>query len=257
MNDISKFDEFMELQSGYPRSISNDFFLPAEMRDRIDKGVLSFNAGDKALFMFEAREGFRKLYFRVRDMSAELPQQDGTLAAYLTYRGSRYPDAAAEWLRGEGFEYTKTLVRHTAVRIIGELSDEGVEKPSPDEVYSMFGRFFSAVEADLPCRGMFEQKSSFCIRAPDGEALGVLYDMGRTRIVAVSEKARGQGVGKRLYRAYALEKTSENKNHVFYAWIAPDNTSSLAMYGSLGFVPDSTMTDCFVIKDGDSYAKGN
>ena len=246
MRQIDGYKEFLEIQSQYPRSISNDFFLPAELRERIEKGVMTIYADEKALFMFEAREGFSKLYFRVADPVAKLPEFDGILAAYLTYREGRYPDAAADWLRGKGFEYKKTLVRYTAVKISGELSGEGVEKPAPDEIYSMFSRFFSAVEADLPRRGLFDEKSSFCIRAPDGEPLGVLYDMGRTRIVAVSEKARGQGVGKRLYRAYALEKTSENKNHVFYAWIAPDNYSSQAMYGSLGFVPDSTKTDCFI-----------
>jgi len=243
---IGSLEEFLEIQSRYPRSLSNDFFLPAELRERIEKGVMSIYAGDDALFMFEAREGFHKLYFRVGDPGAELPGYGGILAAYLTYREGRYPEAAADWLRGKGFEYKKTLIRHTAVSITGELSGEGVEKPSPDEVYSMFGRFFSDVEADLPCRAMFDEKSAFCIRAADGEPLGVLYDMGRTRIVAVSERARGQGVGKRLYRAYALEKTSENKNHVFYAWIAPENYSSLAMYGALGFVPDATKTDCFI-----------
>jgi len=242
---IGSFEEFLEIQSQYPRSISNDFFLPSELRERIEKGVMTLYADERALFFIEAREGFSKLYFRVGDGSAELPEYDGILAAYLTYRDG-YPDAAADWLRGKGFEYKKTLVRYTARSISGLLSGEGVEKPAPDEVYSMFGRFFSAVEADLPPRAMFDEKSSFCIRAADGEPLGVLYDMGRTRIVAVSEKARGQGIGKRLYRAYALEKTSENKSHVFYAWIAPDNYSSQAMYGAIGFVPDSTKTDCYI-----------
>ena len=243
---IGDYEGFLEVQARYSRNISNDFFLPAELRERIENGVLSFSAGEKALFMYEAREGFSKLYFRVEDITAKLPQFDGILAAYLTYRDGRYPDAAADWLRGNGFEYKKTLLRHSAGKITGELTDKGVEKPTPDEVYSMIGRYFSAVEADLPCRGVNEEKGSYCIRAPDGEPMGVFYDMGRSRIVAVSEKARGQGVGKRLFLAYALKKFTENENHVFYTWIAPDNAPSLAMYRSLGFVQDSTKTDCFI-----------
>jgi len=246
MRAIQSFDEFLEIQSLYPRSVSNDFFLPAEIKERFEKGRLSIIAGEKALFMFEPREGFSKLYFRVTDADAELPQYDGTLAAYLTYREGRYPDRAADWLRCRGFAYKKTLVRYSTGSIIGNQSGEGVVKPTPDEVYSMFGRFFSEVEADLPRREQFDEDSSYCIRDADGAPLGVLYDMGRTRIVAVNKRARGQGIGRRLYMAHALDKTSKNQNHVFYAWIAPDNTASIAMYSSMGFVPDTTMTDCFI-----------
>jgi len=242
----SKYDKFLEVESRYPRKISNDYMIPAEMRKRFENGKLSFSADEKALFIYEQREGFDKLLFRIIDTGANLPRRDGILATYLTYREGRYPQAAADWLREQGLEYSKTLQRHTAKKISGNLSAKIVENASVDEVYSMIGKYFSVVEADLPSRELFITSDTYCARSPEGELLGIVYDMGQTRIVAVSDMARGQGIGRRLYLAYALRKTGENKDNVFHEWVSPDNLASQSMFRALGFTPDATMSDCFV-----------
>ena len=246
MATSSQYEEFIKLQKLYPRTVSNDYLLPSEIQKKFEVGNFSFSADEKALFTFERREGFSRLIFRIVDETAQLPTHDGVLAAYLTYRDGRYPDASASWLRGQGFAYTRTLLRHTAEKITGELSSEGIENASADEVYSMFGRYFDVVEVDFPSRELFDAESTYCVRSPDGEPLGIFYDMGRTRIIAVSFKARRQGIGRRLYLAYAAAKLRENGNHVFHAWINLANTASLALFRSIGFTPDTTMTDCFI-----------
>ena len=241
-----RYLEFAELQKEYSRNISNDYILPAEMQRLFSSDTLSFSADEKALFIFERREGFYKLHFRLIDTTAVLPQCDEPLAAYLAYRRGRYPEAAADWLRSQGFTYNKTLLRHSAKEIIGDFPGEKAEKASVDEVYSMIGEYFKEVESDLPPREFFWPSGVYCKRAQDGTMLGLVYDVGQTRIVAVSSAARGQGIGRRLYRAYAEEKIHENMSSIFHEWISPDNTASLRMFSSLGFVPDATMSDCFV-----------
>jgi len=244
---VDRFAEFTELQNRYPRSISNDFMLPAEIRSRLSGGLLSFSAENKALFMFERREGFVKLHFRLIDSSAVFPPQDVPVAAYLVYRKGRYPDAAADWLRGQGFTYKKTLIRHTANEITDGPSYDRVGNASVDETYSMIGEFFSPAEADLPPREFFDPHGAFCARSPDGRIIGLVYDMGQTRVVAVSPESRGQGIGRRLYRAYAEQKSMGSKGSVFHEWISPDNDASLLMFRALGFFPDATMSECFVL----------
>jgi len=253
------YAEFAELQKKYPRNIGNDFMLPVDIQDRFMSGTLSFTADDKALFVFERREGFYKLHFRLIDTTAVIPRHDGPLAAYLAYRRGRYPYEAADWLRSQGFTYAKTLLRHSAKVIVGELSDEKLEKASVDEVYSMIGEYFSEVEADLPPREFFWPSGVYCRRARDGSMLGLVYDISQTRIVAVSSAARGQGIGRRLYRAYSEEKARENKSGIFHEWISPDNAASLKMFSSLGFVPDTAMSDCFVLRksEGRNCEKNN
>ena len=237
------YNSFSDLQRRYPRTLGNDYTLPADLRQRFEAGVMTASADDQALFLFERRVGFTKLHFRLLDTAAELVRTDGeTLAAFLTYRLSRYPEIAAAWLLGQGFCKTNTLRRHTASAITGDLSTEGVSRATPDEAYTMLGRYFSPVEADMPCRELYE--GALCIRV-EGTPVAMLY-MGQTLIIAVAPEVRGQGLGKKLYRAYAAFKASEGKKSVFHEWVRPDNAASLAMFASLGFTADDVYTECYV-----------
>ena len=246
MTVIDRYDEFAGIEALYRRKIGNDNLLPAELRKRFESGTMTAYAGDKGLFLFEQREGFRKLHFRLNDLTAELPEHNGIVAAYLTYRLGRYPDEPAEWLRTQGFEQKKKIVRHTAIRIRGDISNAGIDTASADEVYSLFGEIFDAIETDFPPREQFEERNTYCLRGAQGEPLGIFYDMGRTRVIAVSPEARRQGIGRRLYMGYAAAKLLENENYIFNAWIHLENKASLALFSSMGFTQDDTMTDCFV-----------
>ena len=238
------YDSYLELQKRYSRMISNDYMLPADLMRRFAGGVMTIYADDQALFLFEKREGFTKLHFRLVDKSAFLAPQGETVAAFLTYRNDRRPSTAADWLLEQGFTRTKTLRRHTAAAITGALSLDGVEHMPPNEAYAMLSEYFSAVEADMPCRELFE--GALCVRSQNGTPAGVLY-MGQTLVVAVAPEARGQGIGRKLYRAYAAVKAQAGKKPVFHEWISPDNAASLSMFKSLGFTPDNVMTDCYVL----------
>ena len=240
------YDSYVKLQKHYPRMVGNDYTLPADLRLRFVSGVITVNADDRALFLFERRNGYTKLHFRLIDNSASLASHMETLAAFLTYRDDRFPEAAADWLLGQGFVKTKTLRRHTAASIAGSLSLDGIEFSSPDETYAMLGEYFSAVEADLPCRELF--RSALCMRSQDGSLLGVLY-MGQTPVTAVAPEARGKGIGRKLYRAYAAIEARVGKKTAFHEWVSPENGASLAMVESLGFTADNVMTDCYV-KEG-------
>ena len=233
------YEEFALIQKGYPRNIGNDYMMPAEVRKLMNHEKLRCIADEQALFMFEQREGYRKLWFRLRDTNAKLPAKEETVAAYLVYRQDTPPTIAAEWLVSQGFSHAKTLERYTAKGIIGDLSTQGITEATFDETYAMLSEYFSAPEVDMPCRDMFER--AICARADDGNLLGVLY-MGQTRILAVSPKARGLGIGGKLYRAFA----AESKNAIFHEWIRPDNTASIAMFRKLGFTKGDIITDLYI-----------
>ena len=237
------YDSYADLQKRYPRTICNDYMMPADLRKRFDSGIMEVAADDRALFLFESREGFTKLHFRLMDTSAKLKSREGTIAAYLTYREGNSPEDAAGWLLEQGFKKIKSLRRHTATNIVGDLTTDGVDRASADEAYFMLGEYFGAAEADLPCRELFE--GALCIRSEERVPVGTIY-LGRPSILAVAPEARGDGVGRRLYRAYAAIKISEDNKSLFHEWVSPDNAESLAMFKSLGFAADDVFTDCYV-----------
>ena len=237
------YNSYLEAQKRYPRTISNDYTLPADLRRIFTSGFMRAVADEKALFLFESREGFTKLRFRLLDPSAMLRPPEGAIAAFLTYRENRRPEIEADWLLVRGFKKTKTLRRHTAVDIKGPLTLDGLEHVSADEAYFMLGEHFSAIEADLPRRDIFE--GALCIRSADGKLNGVIH-LGHRPVLAVAPEARGLGVGRRLYLAYAATKVRDGRKPVFHAWISPDNAGSLAMFKSLGFIADNVKTDCYV-----------
>jgi len=265
MTIISNYEEFAELQKKYPRTLTNDYMMPGEVRKLIEHGKLSSIADDRGLFTLVERDGFCKLIFRLQDDSAVLPSIDKPIAVYLVYREGKSPTDAEKWLAAQGFAHSVKLERYVCktmnneqltINSVGEnfaknakfQFDKSIEIATVDETYSMLYQHFGAEEMDLPPRDMFLDESTYCIRADDGGLLGVIYDMGHTRIIAVSPTARGQGIGGKLYRAYMAQAMRDNKNPIFYEWVRPDNSASIAMFRKLGFERDSLVTDCYIRK---------
>jgi len=284
MTKINSYEQFAELQKRYPRTISNDLLMPAEVRTLIEYGKLQYVATDDGLFMFIEREGFWKLVFRIKTVDAGLvgddsqnhpvaschPSKEGnrTLATYLVYRERKSPIECEEWLQSQGFERLMRLERyvlksrnisqdhtHTNKRYlapnegnkitIAEGSD--ITTSGVDEVYTFLNQYFSFEEMDLPARDMYDENNSFCERSDSGELQGVVYDMGYTRIAAVSPDARGSGIGRKLYHAY-MESAMQGGTQTFCEWIRPDNHASIAMFKKLGFEKDTLVSNCWVKK---------
>ena len=237
------YNSYLAIEKNYSRDISNDFLMPAELRKMFDAGAIDVIADENALLLLEKREGFAKLHFRVTRADNMVIRPNELTAAFLTYRVGKTPEAAAEWLIGQGFDKAKLLRRYTALEITGDITEEGVDRATADEAYSMLREHFNAVEVDMPCRELFE--GALCVRSSGGVLIGILY-MGRTLCLAVSEEARGQGVGRRLYRAYAAVKAREAKKPRFHEWVAPENAASIAMFQGLGFKADDIYSACYV-----------
>jgi len=279
MTKINNYNEYAELQKRYPRTLSNDFLMPDEVRKLIEYDKLSYIADESGLFTFIEREGFCKLVFRLtkhpsRENSVppsllkRALNADEPLAAYLVYREDKPPKAAAEWLMSQGFSHSVRLERwvcrgaHCASADKLQLcspadhpvgyrrhpSTEGKYITTAAETYEFLHQYFGAEEMDLPPRDMFQIGDALCVRAEDGSLVGVIYDMGHTRIIAVSPAARGQGLGVKLYRAFMKNAASDGKIPTLYEWIRPDNASSIAMFKKLGFEKDTLVTDCYINK---------
>jgi len=206
---------------------------------------------NNALFGFTEREGFYKLVLPVKPSKLTYPTTDMPLAVYVPYRKGKPPIECEEWLQSQGFERLIKLERYICK---GEQCSPGDNMELPknittaeaDEAYAFLNRYFDWIEMDLPPRDMYIEDNSFCVRDDDGSLLGVVYDMGHTRIVAVSPETRGQGLGGKLYRAYMEQAAQDGKTPTFYEWIRPDNFESISMFKKIGFEKDTLITDCWI-----------
>ncbi|MCL2153120.1 MAG: GNAT family N-acetyltransferase [Oscillospiraceae bacterium] len=136
MTAITNYDAYVQTLKEHPRRVSNDYLTPAETRVLIERGKLRYATDGQSLFLFERREGFTKLRFRLASPSAKLPVYEGAdgiepaevgnnredndiIAAYLVYRAGSPPTLAADWLLSQGFNHTMTLERYTTQKIAG------------------------------------------------------------------------------------------------------------------------------------------
>jgi len=211
--------------------------------------MMKINNGG-GLFGFAKREGFYKLVLYSKPSKLAFPTTDMPLVIYVPYRYGNAPIETEKWLQSQGFKHLIKLERYV-LKNYNPLSKEpsnNVAAASADEVYKFLNQYFSWIDMDLPPRDTYNPENSFCHRADNGELQGVVYDMGHTRIVAVSSAARGLGIGGKLYRAYMERAMQDRKTPAFYEWIRPDNSASIAMFRKLGFEKDTLVSDCWVKK---------
>ncbi|MDR1589180.1 MAG: GNAT family N-acetyltransferase [Oscillospiraceae bacterium] len=233
---IADFEEYRSLASGLSRAVTNNYLLPSGARRIIARGNLFAYRQPGALFLFERREGYFKLFFSVTDMSVTLPPAASPLTAFIVRRGSP-DDTAARWLAERGFGHAVERIRMTARTLNVEPSMDGVADASPEEAHALFLESFDILTADLPLPDAYGRL--LAVRDGDGSAAGILH-AGSPRFIAVRPDRRRRGIAARLYGAYSALRQDAG---VIRAWVDADNAPAVALYGKLGFVPDGTLAE--------------
>lgn len=231
---MTKIDSFAELQTllrPYSRRLSNNYLLADDIRRLIESGSLFYTEGAGAVFLFERREGYFKLYFQLNELSAQLPPCAEPLVAYLVYRERNQNPGVKDWLEAQGFSLQTEQIHLVADKLNTIPSREGVSLASREEAKELFAACFAPYRADLP---LAEHCGEFlAIRGADAVPLGIIH-CGSPIIIAVRESAREQKIATRLFSAYA----AANRNGSCKLWTDTDNYGAQRLYNKLGFVPD-------------------
>jgi GNAT superfamily N-acetyltransferase len=237
MTRANSIDELIRLVNSYSRRISNDYLLPAAYAEMINRGKLSYIADDSGLYLFETRNGYYKLYFRLNE-TATLPEIDGSLVTNTVYKGEPKDSAPEKWLKDNGFVLRLERHRYMAEELLIEPEKPVITDAS--EAYPVYNACFDLLTADLPCKDSFE--GALCVRNNANETVGVL-SLGLDRHIAVLPEYRGKGISMRLYAMLKAHYDSPEKLRV---WTDRNNAASNAMYGKLGFKLDGMTARCYV-----------
>jgi len=239
MKPLADYATFLELDRQYSRKVGNDYLLPGAVQSLIASGKLSYIALPGGLFLFEQRDNYQKLYFRLMDTALSLPKMDCALVAYTVYKGDPTDGITEAWLTQNGFAVRRTRLRYAADTLNVTPSLNGISHADADEAYPVYRTCFSdLLTADLPCPEQFE--GAYCLRDDAGQVMGVL-SKGQNRHIAVLPAYRGRGVAARLYGGWMTENHGKIR-----VWTDVDNPAANAMYRKLGFLPDGMTARCYV-----------
>lgn len=237
----SSFEELRNVLRPYSRRLSNNYFLATDIKRLIETGCLFYTANADAVYLYERRDGYFKLFFQLNNTYAKLPDCDEPLVVYVVYRESNRNEEIEKWLKSQGFTLETEQIHLVADKLEAEPSREGVVGASREEAKELFYKYFGAYRADLPLE---EHCGEFiAIRGDDGTALGVFH-CGNPPILAVRENARRQRIGMKLYAAHAASR----KIGPFKHWTDADNFGAQRLFSQLGFVPDGLKSACFIKK---------
>jgi ribosomal protein S18 acetylase RimI-like enzyme len=238
------YNNFLQTANRYGRGISNDYMLPGTVERLIRAGYLYYNSGEDALFIYETRDGYMKLSFRLRDEAAELTalsfNEGLPLAAFTVNKG--LPGKADEWLLARGFMLKQERVRYTATALNVLPAAERVEIVDASVAYPIYRQCFDMLIADLPNPELFE--GAICLRDEAGKAVGVL-SLGADRHIGVLPEYRGNGAATRLYAMLAAYRPQLGTQRLF---ADVDNPASNGLYRKLGFKTDGVTLRCYTLQ---------
>lgn len=231
--------------------LSNCFFLPAELRKKIEAGVLFVQRAENALYLLEDGRSFWRCYYWFSpEKRPAPPEPDREAVAEFPYAGELNQNQRAQigLLEGLGF----ILARESGMMscapdglIAHALPEtEQIRSALPEElpeILALLERSFDPRFAFLPTPeelrlAATEDRVLAAIR--DGRVAAALHagfekSVATVRQIAVDREYRGRGLGKSLLEAY--HRKFAGQATAFQHWVDLHNRPALAMYESFGY----------------------
>ena len=253
LKKIESFSRYQEIVDLYNQKgcWSNDY-LQSEAESLIKRGLLFEFSGDSNAFLFVQKDGFFRVYYYVNDPTEITPFEGGEFVTEILFRGFQgEPEAQIEYLLLCGFQrhLTRDLMIAKYVDFIDVVRDPGLlirDAISLDEVRwaaELFNSVFDKWSGDYIPPSDYERllgtKAILLVKDAQGNLLGafesgVEKNVNWLRHFAITESARGHGVGKALLNA-VIEKGHLDEKSRYMLWVQHQNEIAVKMYENKGF----------------------
>ena len=251
-----KIEEFSRYQSiverfGVRGCMTNDY-IQRETADLILHDSLYEYCGEKNAFLLVKKDGFWRVYYYLNDLDEKLILNGVELVTEILFRGNQgEPKEQVNYLESCGFK--RNLVRDQYFAkyssLIPPVSISGlkIETATINEdakwAINLFNKSFDKWSGDYIPQEMapllVKEKAILIARDINDSRLGALHLEKKSGVtwlnhVAVTEEARGKGVGRGLVEAY-IEQGHVDENSRYQLWVQRQNTPAVSLYQKKGF----------------------
>lgn len=250
-----KIDEYLRYQSiveeyGVRGCMSNDY-IQREAADLIIHDLLYEYCGEKNAFLLVKKDGFWRVYYYLNDLDEKLILDGEELVTEILFRGNvGEPTGQVEYLESCGF--SRNLVRDQYCAKYSSLTPpvfyEGlkIETAASAEdakwAINLFNASFDKWSGDyIPHEKapLLIQENAILIARDSDYRLGALHLEKKAGVtwlnhVAVTEQARGKGVGRGLVEAY-IEQGHVDDSSRYQLWVQRQNIPAVNLYQKKGF----------------------
>lgn len=250
IEDISHYQRICN-QYGLRGCVSNDYIQQDAAR-LIEQGLLYEVCGEKNAFLLVRKEGFWRVYYYLNDFNERLVVDKEELVTEILYRGAQgEPGEQVCFLENCGFK--RNLTRDLFFAKYSNISNPAVSSDlviadaiSLQEVEwaaTLFNMTFDKWSGDFIApssyQSLLDRKSVLIAKDSKGELLGAFESevergVNWLRHFAVTETARGRGVGKSLLDS-VVEKGHVDDNSRYMLWVQQSNLPAVNMYKKKGF----------------------
>lgn len=265
-----------EMRKNSPDVVNTCYYFPGELKEKINSGIITYEIQNDAIVIYEHLGDFDSVMFCINSDSKKLSTDDekSKLADVIYSETNPVKEYAGRVLEESGFTFLCKAFHMTASDF--ETADSFVLKnhitfateDMAENIVDMWRKIFDPAEVYIHTVEEVREKISNnqVVVSVDacGELMGaVTSDMDNTgnamiRHVAVSEKARGRGLGRDLCSFYIQQREKIGFDRATL-WVEDYREAALNLYKKLGFKHTGKEMLRYVkkIKGGNNYGKNS
>jgi GNAT superfamily N-acetyltransferase len=250
IKDYTRYQGITERFGG--RGCMTNDYIQREAADLIVHDSLFECCGEKNAFLLVKKDGFWRVYYYLNDLDEKLILDGEELVTEIIFRGNiGEPTDQVSYMESCGFKRNLIRDQYFAkyTSLTPPVSIEGIKIETATDVedaiwaINLFNASFDKWSGDFIPQAMapflVQNNAILMARDLEGNRLGALHLEKKSGVmwlnhVAVTEVARGKGVGHRLVEAY-IEQGHVDDNSRYQLWVQRQNAPAVNLYQKKGF----------------------
>lgn len=256
MKKLADFAELQSLLKPYEEgaAYTNQYMLPDELKEHINKGKLHFHNDDNCLLLLVDRGEFYRAYYYLKSVEYDFSVSfDKPIVQEILYRGPRrFPQEEVQFWNKSGFENyigrdcyflkppdePQSLFKEESHVTVDYLSRDGYILDAQNMIIDYLDTYTGDMLSYDDLRNYAMRSELYGVFIHDKLA-GILQAELKNKVfwlghMVVKSEFRGLGLSKVLLKKYLQDGMQRNCRQ-FQLWVINDNKPAVALYKNHGF----------------------